>query len=275
MLKGKTLLIDADDTLWENNIYFQEAMARFLAIMEDLGFASADIRKALNELERENIKIRGYGSRKFIISMKETFLRHSRQHYHPCAALEVETFTSNGTHGTNGPVVSVSRIPGAEETICQVYCGEDRLHCLVQRIEEIGLSIAGQPVQLLPGVAETVPELSARHSLILFTKGDPAEQMVTVERSGLASYFHAVEVVREKNCEAYGRLVEKYDLAKDGTWMVGNSPRSDINPATAAGLRAVFIPHPCTWELEEEPILRTEQVTVLRTFRELRTLFAE
>ena len=31
------------------------------------------------------------------------------------------------------------------------------------------------------------------------------------------------------------------------TWMIGNSPKSDINPALACGLHAVFIHHPHTW----------------------------
>ena len=36
--------------------------------------------------------------------------------------------------------------------------------------------------------------------------------------------------------------------------MVGNSPKSDINPALAAGLNAVFVPHDNTWVLEHEEV---------------------
>ena len=36
--------------------------------------------------------------------------------------------------------------------------------------------------------------------------------------------------------------------------MIGNSPKSDINPALAAGLHAVFIPHDSTWVLEHEVV---------------------
>jgi putative hydrolase of the HAD superfamily len=32
--------------------------------------------------------------------------------------------------------------------------------------------------------------------------------------------------------------------------MIGNSPKSDINPALAAGLNAVFLFHKDTWVLE-------------------------
>ena len=58
------------------------------------------------------------------------------------------------------------------------------------------------------------------------------------------------------------------------TFMIGNSPRSDINPALRAGLRAVFIPHPHTWELEHEEVnLADERVTVITNFRILREIF--
>jgi putative hydrolase of the HAD superfamily len=36
--------------------------------------------------------------------------------------------------------------------------------------------------------------------------------------------------------------------------MVGNSPKSDINPAMAAGINAVFVPHDNTWILEHETV---------------------
>ena len=44
--------------------------------------------------------------------------------------------------------------------------------------------------------------------------------------------------------------MEKYGLVREQTWMIGNSPKSDINPALEAGLHAVFVPHNNTWELE-------------------------
>jgi putative hydrolase of the HAD superfamily len=86
--------------------------------------------------------------------------------------------------------------------------------------------------------------------LLLVTKGNMSEQSDKVERSGLKPYFEAVEVVPEKNADNYHTIVEKYGLERSTTWMVGNSPKSDINPAIAAGLNAVFIPHADTWILE-------------------------
>jgi putative hydrolase of the HAD superfamily len=75
-----------------------------------------------------------------------------------------------------------------------------------------------------------------------------------VERSGLREYFSAVEIVAEKDASTYRSAMAKYALAADTTWMVGNSPKSDINPALAAGLNAIFIPHGNTWILEHEEV---------------------
>ena len=96
--------------------------------------------------------------------------------------------------------------------------------------------------------------LASRHRLILMTKGDQAEQADKLQRSGVQQFFSAVEIPHEKNPAAYQAVCRKYELARGSTWMVGNSPRSDINPALAAGLHAVFVRHPNTWILEREEI---------------------
>jgi len=128
----------------------------------------------------------------------------------------------------------------------------------------------------LPEVPETLQYLSERHRLILMTKGAIAEQTGKIERSGLKEYFAAVEIVAEKDPAAYGHVVEKHKLALDSTWMVGNSPKSDINPAMAAGLHAVFVPHGDTWILEHEeinPAPPRQKLLIVGRFAELREHF--
>jgi len=201
----QTLMIDADDTLWENNIYFERAIANFTSFLNHRHFTAAQVRQKLNEVEHENIVKLGYGLHSFAAALAATF-----EH------LSVEPLT-----------------PALRETI----------HGFAQTIAE-------QPIELLKHVSPTLDELRSRHRLLLVTKGNFKEQMGKVERSGLKPYFEAVEVVPEKNEESYLAIVEKYRLERSTTWMVGNSPKSDINPAIAAGLNAVFIPHADTWILE-------------------------
>src|SRR5260370_6015332 len=109
---------------------------------------------------------------------------------------------------------------------------------------------------------------------MLLRRGSACEQVGRREGWGLRRHFSHVEVPPEKDEEAYRRLVEAAALDRTRTFMIGNSPRSDINPALRAGLRAVFIPHPHTWELEHEEIdLADERVTVIANFRTLRDIF--
>jgi len=229
----QTLLIDADDTLWENNIYFERAIADFITFLNHREFTPEQVRERLNEVERESIKTHGYGIRSFANALCKTF-----------ECLSVEELTTEL---------------------------RDKIHAFAFRIAE-------NPVEIITGVPETLKHLTARkHHLILMTKGHPAEQISKVERSGLQEYFAAVEVVAEKNAGAYHAVAEKYGLDQEVTWMVGNSPRSDVNPALEAGLHAVFVPHDMTWVLEHEeigaPSRAGQRLLTLERFTELQRHF--
>jgi putative hydrolase of the HAD superfamily len=204
---GQTILIDADDTLWENNIYFERAIASFISYLNHHEYSPAEVRAKLNDCERETIAAHGYGMSSFRRSLVACFERLSSEPITPTRHEQIVSFAE---------------------------------------------SIGQQKIELLPGVAETLPILASRHRLILMTKGNPLEQQDKLARSGLAIHFSAVEVPREKDPAAYHAVCRKYELTPHTTWMIGNSPKSDINPALAAGLHAVFIHHPHTWVLEHE-----------------------
>ena len=140
---------------------------------------------------------------------------------------------------------------------------------------QFGERLRSQPLQLLDGVRDTLDYLSARHDLILLTKGDVEEQQLKVERSGLVGYFRQVVIVPEKDVATYRRVISEVEIEPEHAWMIGNSPRSDINPALAAGLKAVYIPHPHTWHLEHEEVRNTGEgrVLMLSIFADLRTYF--
>lgn len=179
---------------------------------------------------------------------------------------ELEIIQSHG-YGRRPFVVALRRVaaellPGAPEQWFR------------DAVEEIGRRLVERDCELLPGVEPTLKELAARHRLTLFTKGEPAEQLGKLERSGLRPRFSRVEVAAEKDAEAYRRLLASAALEPALTFMIGNSPRSDINPALTAGLHAVYIPHPHTWEHEHEEIdLSDERVVTLASFSRLLDLF--
>jgi putative hydrolase of the HAD superfamily len=228
---SQTLLIDADDTLWENNVYFERAIGRFISFLNHREYSPGQVRLVLNDVERDSILKHGYGLHSFAHSLVETFEK-------------------------------LSVAPVTPE-----------LH---DRIRSFANQIAEHPVELIAGVPETLDYLSRRHHLILMTKGNPAEQSSKVERSGLKDYFAAVEIVAEKDEATYSSAVSKYALAADETWMVGNSPKSDVNPALAAGLHAVFIPHDQTWILEHEELAAAppaQQLLIVSRFADLTSHF--
>jgi putative hydrolase of the HAD superfamily len=147
---------------------------------------------------------------------------------------------------------------------------------LHETIHGFAHTIAEHPIETFEGVPETLEHLSGRHHLILMTKGNITEQSGKVVRSGLKDYFSSVEIVAEKDPPTYRSVVEKYGLASDHTWMVGNSPKSDINPALAVGLNAVFIPHDMTWVLEQDNVVTGDtpgRLLVVERFADLRSHF--
>jgi putative hydrolase of the HAD superfamily len=103
------------------------------------------------------------------------------------------------------------------------------------------------PVELLDGVRETITHLAGRYRLMLITKGDLFDQESKIARSGLGDYFSQVEIVSEKNTHVYRAIIAKHGLDPRRLLMVGNSIKSDILPAVAAGARAVYVPYHTTW----------------------------
>ena len=125
------------------------------------------------------------------------------------------------------------------------------------------------------GVEETLPFLAEQHELTICTKGDPAEQNRKIDLSGCGRFFAHCEVVKEKNPDAYEQLARVRGFDPERTWMIGNSPKSDINPALEAGLRAVWVPHERTWGLELEDVKEADgRLTVVSKFSDLAQLFA-
>jgi putative hydrolase of the HAD superfamily len=141
-------------------------------------------------------------------------------------------------------------------------------------VEQIARRLLNCRCEVCPGVRETLAELVTRHRLILFTKGDAEDQSAKLKSARLEGFFSHVEVAAEKDLSTYLALLERLKLARAQTVMIGNSPRSDINPAVKAGIRAVYIPHPKTWIHEQEELDESNgRVTTLSHFAELRRLF--
>src|SRR5215475_1914889 len=73
------LIIDADDTLWENNIYFERAFDEFVAFLDHSSMSAPEIRAVLDEIEETNNKIHGYGSLNFARNLRQCYLNLSER----------------------------------------------------------------------------------------------------------------------------------------------------------------------------------------------------
>lgn len=139
-----------------------------------------------------------------------------------------------------------------------------------EAIDGVAAALVDHAVELIPGVADTLARLGERHSLMLLTKGDQADQQRKLDASRLGRHFAHVHIIPEKNVAAYVELIERHRLDPANTWMIGNSPKSDIRPARAAGMNAVFIPNEHTWVLEHDELDHSdERILTLRAFPEL------
>jgi putative hydrolase of the HAD superfamily len=220
------LLIDGDDTLWENNIYFEQAIEAFIDFLNHSALHPREVRSILDEIELSQ----GYGSANFATSLQLAYTRLAERDLRD----------------------------------------EDLAY-----VSSLGAQIVQHPLQVMQGVRQTLEYLSPRHILILLTKGDQDEQQLKIENSGLGNYFKHIIIVREKDVATYEGLAADLRFERATTWMIGNSPRSDINPALQAGLNAVFVPHPHTWSLEREEVRQqgSGRLLSLNTFAELRSHF--
>ncbi len=230
MKTRQCLIVDADDTLWENNIYFERAFEEFCEYLDHSRLEPDQVRLVLDEIELVNARIHGYGSVNFGRNLSECYQRLAQR--------SIQT--------------------------------DD-----LEKVMSFATRILDHPMEVIAGVPETLEYLSTRHDLTLFTKGNQEEQKLKLDRSGLAIYFGHTVIVKEKDTGAYRSLVDGRRLDPELTWMVGNSPKSDINPALRAGLKAIFVPHAHTWRLEHEEVDSSygQRLLVLEKFEDLREHF--
>jgi putative hydrolase of the HAD superfamily len=116
-----------------------------------------------------------------------------------------------------------------------------------------GKKMLGEPTELLDGVEDALHQVGSNHQLLLITKGDLFDQESKLARSGLAEMFSGVEILSEKNVEAYRAVLRRRQIEPEEFVMVGNSLRSDIAPVVALGAVGVHIPYPLTWHHELIP----------------------
>jgi putative hydrolase of the HAD superfamily len=200
-----TLLFDADDTLWDNNVHFERAIDAWLEVVVGGEWTPEAARDELDRIEEADFTSGGVGTTAF---------------------------------GDHVRLATAAIVPPVD------------LPTALDRVDVILAAMPMLTVVPYPDVASTLDALAARHTLCLVTRGDPAEQWAKIDASGLRDRFARIAVVEQKVPETYRDLMARWALDPATAVMIGNSPRSDIVPARAAGLRAVLLSQATTWRLE-------------------------
>ena len=219
-----TIAFDADDTLWVNEPYFQEAEQQFCTLLEDY-LPQHAASQELFETEMQNLHLYGYGVKGFILCMIETIGRVS---------------------------------------------GETASLQLVNKAITLGRELLQKPIELLPGVTETLECLKGRYRLVMATKGDLLDQERKLKKSGLEPFFHHIEIMSDKNRNDYEKLLKHLDCQPENFLMLGNSIKSDILPVLELGGFAAHIPYSVTWTHEQHNhSLQHAQFMELKTINEV------
>src|SRR5260221_1544701 len=203
-MKIKIVAFDADDTLWDNELYFRETEDKFYALFEDY-LPQHSVERELLQVELKNISLYGYGIKAFMLSMIETAIRITEKNVKADA---------------------------------------------IGKIIDFGQELLNKPVNLIDGVEEVLKSLRPKYRLVLATKGDLLDQERKLKKSGLADYFHHIEIMSEKKEPDYGKLINHLDIHASELMMIGNSLKSDILPVLNLGGHAIHIPYHVPWAHE-------------------------
>lgn len=231
-LQVKRIIFDADDTLWENNIYYLQAANDFFRLLSRAGISQSEVEKDFDELELKVVRERGYGSDNFVFILRKIFEKYYSKNGHK---INHDQF--------NSIIDTFSRHPKRKPA-------------------------------LFPNVLETMEYLKYGYTLYVLTKGDFEEQSGKIKLSGVCDYIEDYFVPHEKNDHTYTDLINRHSWKPEETCMVGNSPKSDINPALRTGMYAIHIPYRDTWKLDKEPIdEKNDRLMILNAFSDLRNIF--
>lgn len=240
-----TIIFDADDTLWETQPLYEQAKNEFFDQMEKLGFDRELVIERFRQVDLENVSKMGLSKTRFPTSMLlvyELLCKRFDLEIHP----EIET-----------------------------------------QLNMIGTSVFQTLPTIIEGTISTLRRLKEQgYRLVLYTAGDPEVQLEKIQGNRVQHFFDALYIVdshltldctdcdlldklhinrHKKNEEALRKILSEQKLASETTWMVGNSIRSDINPAVHLGLRAIWVKGSC-WEydIEEMSEGRVWEVDTLR-----------
>jgi putative hydrolase of the HAD superfamily len=164
-------------------------------------------------------------------------------------ALERELDVANVARFGHDPIRFPTSCVEAYEALCAATNREPD-GIVAEQVRDQAQTVFERLAPLLPHAAEVLERARARGvKLALLTKGDAAVQRGRIAQSGLADLFDVIAIVADKTPETIALVLAELGTAPSRTLSVGNSVRSDVIPALAAGLQPVWI-DAHVWEYE-------------------------
>lgn len=137
-------------------------------------------------------------------------------------------------------------------------------------LADIAAALLIHPILPMPRVIETLDVLRQRgHRMVVWTMGQMHSQGDKLVRCGFADRFEREFIVERKGPDALAAALHEMAVSPEHATVIGNSPRSDINPALAVGCRAIWIPDHNPWAADHQPFVRPAAVTRLDGFADL------
>jgi putative hydrolase of the HAD superfamily len=206
------IIFDGDDTLWETQMFYDQAKERFYDLMKAQGFSRDAARQKFSTVSISNVENYGLSRNRFLVSMREVY-----------------------------------------EYFCYLYSRPVNSIVLTE-IDEICFIMFNIKPRLIEGADQLLCQLRFTYKLFLYTSGEIEVQEKKIETLAISKYFDDIFIVNRKNHTELMKIVNSQRLNIDKTWMIGNSVRSDINPALRMGLRCIWIARG-SWEYDDEPLL--------------------
>jgi len=165
---------------------------------------------------------------------------------------------------------SLIRFPKSMSDTYKIFCMENNRSCddlVLRNMEDIGHSTFKKKPKMFDGVIQVLQKLNSQNlNLILATKGDRSVQENKISILNLKPYFHHIYFLPEKGDREFSIIAKECNLNPHMSWSIGNSIKSDINPALRIGMQAILLKRK-TWEFEEEVPFEKERLFKARSMR--------
>jgi len=216
----KLVLVDFDDTLVETAPAFRIAREALFALLEEEGFSPEDSHRVhYKEVDPELLAHHGMGPFRMEPSFRETYLRLSEEQ------------------------------------------GREIVPELTDRCGALGRDFLGRP-RVMNGSLEALETLTRHYPTVIFSQAAQQEyQMGRIRDSGVTGILdeERIRIIHRKTAETFQDALHHFGVRDSSqATMIGNSLRSDINPALSVGAKAILVEPYEMWHYDIVPPLSNE-----------------